>query len=1182
MEPNATSLFKERKRLRELAKYYEAVLPHSSQPPSPYEQLPKLEIEGFTPSVPNLAADTHLTALAQLAACRTGCQRCFISIIDQDAHHVIAEATRSISPFNQHDHSADEGLLIGAQTLPLGYGICPVIFDIFMEKGSSGLEEPVNEANKNFAIIADLKAEGKTKYLPIIRQLPPVLRYCVSVPLRSNSGAVLGSICVVDCHSRTPNPKHVATLQDIARLVLQHMGDERIKGDHRRAERLLSGLAHFVRGQDSMSAWSETTPGQELILAVKSQQARLSLGSLASLPSTSRRQSPNASVSQPTSNYIDHSTTSPSTNASTTPSGTEGGETGNTSVSSSNSGVDPASEPSCADEQAMEGSDATLREAHGTISSTFSRASNLIREAMDLDATTFLEVPHNFRFKNGAGQSQRKDGSDAQSLGHSGPSTSESESLTDCSDVDISRNASGLNIEAGSDKKTLCRRLGFSTRLKSSLIRSTVGKPFMTISVSLLTRLTQRYPEGHIFNFDDLGSISSGDDDVAAAESRQFVLPGKNLASRLNRMFPDARSLIFLPLYDNDKQQLYAGFLGMTTSSTRALQKHESTYVAAFTNSLMCEVMRLEALTTDKAKSDFISSISHELRSPLHGILASSQLLAESKVQPQQIEYVQMIDTCARTLLDIMDHLLDHAKINQFTKQKEQRQQSQPRTKKSQVKSYSLVSSLNMLSVIEDTISSMAASSHQMLQSTGKAKSALTPEEMLTVPIVLDIPPHDIWKFDTEAGSWRRIIMNLVGNSLKYTQQGYITVSFRLKQQSDTKFLAELTIKDTGQGISEEYLKHRLYTPFAQENNLSVGVGLGLSLVNQIVASLHGDMRIFSEGGNGTEVSIKVPLKVSTGVEKQLAGELDDAELQAAMAKQTFAFVGLDAQPLLCEEPTGIPSARMKATSAMKASLSDMLTTWFRSRLVTSDASIVVIEEFYLADHLTELDCAGRSLLIIGLEGRQRSPCTQVHHAAHVHLLAPIGPTKLASAMKMLLRRQKESKPSAQSSPGSSIPTRTSESLRITSKQDISRPSTPCSNEPREAILLVDDNDINLRILVTCVKRLKLGAVDILTAINGKEALEKYIVAVNDGTRVSVVFMDISMPIMDGFQTTRNIRSFEKKKGFTTTHRSKIIALTGLASAEAVTEVEASGFDSYLRKPVDLRTIREVLAAARL
>lgn len=1178
--PDASLLLKQRLRLRELAKYYEAVLPRGHVQHSIQAPFPDIAIEEFRPSPPSLAVDPQLTALAQLAAFRTNCQRSCISIIDHQAQHVIAEATRSISVFDQKLRDADDALLFGAQSLPLGWSLCSGTLGVYSGEPGPYLDDPSNHANKDFVIIADLRSEGKTKNVPAVRYLAPVLRYYVQVPLRSPSGSVLGAICTFDSKPRKPDPHNALALQEVARLVVQHLENSRMKEDHRRAELLLSGLSHFIQGQDSMSAWSEATPGQEAIPSLTSQQARLSVSSLTSLPtSTVDRSSAHGTTAHALTDPTDTSASTAATTARNF-SGSEDDVTKVSSVSSLVDEIDVGFDPFPANEQADTDAAQSLRGNSVDVRHTFSRASNLIREAMDLDATIFLEVPHNDRFKAPKSRHRKAEVSGARSGEKSPVPTSDSGGWSDSSDASPVRD--GSNTEGSFDTQVLCHRLGYATRLKSSLAASIVTKPFLTIPAALLTRLALRYPQGHIFHFDSYGSVSSGDDEeLAILGERSNSSHQKRLSSRLHRMLPDARSLIFLPMYDNDKQQIYAGFIGMSACPTRALQKYESTYVSAFVNSLMCEVMRLEALKTDKAKSDFISSISHELRSPLHGILASSQLLAESNIKPAQMEFIQMVDMCARTLLDTMDHLLDHAKINHFTQQHTQRRekrQSLEGGKGSQPRPYSLVASTNMLPVIEETVASMAASSNQMLQSVEGTRSRSGPDQALTVPVMLDIPPSEYWNFDTEAGSWRRMIMNLVGNSLKYTQQGHVQVSFGLRKQSDSKFFAELNVIDTGQGISEEYLKHRLYTPFSQENNLSVGTGLGLSLVRQIVSSLRGDIRITSEAGSGTKVSIKVPLTVSKDDEVQQRLESCDPDLLAAMSGQTFAFSGFDERPSLSEAPTGISSPHMKTLSAMKNSLFDLLTNWFHSRPVAKSASISIVEESFLESNLKDFDRAGRSLLVIGLEGRRSTVVDQIKQAAYVYLLPPIGPTRMAAALKSLFQAR-----DASSSAISEAFIRPKQHKRSSSSSitelTVPNPHTP---EHKEALLLVDDNDINLRILVTCIGRLKLTNVDLLTASNGKEAVDKYTAATENGVNISVVFMDISMPIMNGFEATRQIRSLEKGKGISKSDSAKIMALTGLASQEALNEVKASGFDSYLRKPVNLRTIREVLAAARI
>jgi len=182
--------------------------------------------------------------------------------------------------------------------------------------------------------------------------------------------------------------------------------------------------------------------------------------------------------------------------------------------------------------------------------------------------------------------------------------------------------------------------------------------------------LLKRYPSGHIFNFDEGGLISSGEDENDFARepdlvSGQSVNSGKRRQGKwvegdlMTRLFPGARSIIFLPLWDSHKARWFSGLFGWTTDTRRGLQPEELTYVAAFGNSIMTEVARLDAVAVDRAKSDFISSISHELWSPLDGILASAELLQELSTGPDQDDLIRMVDICGRTLLDTMNHLFD-------------------------------------------------------------------------------------------------------------------------------------------------------------------------------------------------------------------------------------------------------------------------------------------------------------------------------------------------------------------------------------------------------------------------------------------------------------------------------------------------------------------------------------------
>lgn len=130
-----------------------------------------------------------------------------------------------------------------------------------------------------------------------------------------------------------------------------------------------------------------------------------------------------------------------------------------------------------------------------------------------------------------------------------------------------------------------------------------------------------------------------------------------------------------------------------------------------------------------------------------------------------------------------------------------------------------------------------------------------------TVAVILDIEVEN-YHFTTQPGAFRRVIMNLLGNSLKYTSRGYVKIKLdttdmeNLQPAGSTESIPRacitLTVTDTGKGISSDFIRSKLFTPFAQENSLSSGTGLGLSIVRSIVALLEGEITIKSELGRGT------------------------------------------------------------------------------------------------------------------------------------------------------------------------------------------------------------------------------------------------------------------------------------------------------------------------------------------
>lgn len=138
----------------------------------------------------------------------------------------------------------------------------------------------------------------------------------------------------------------------------------------------------------------------------------------------------------------------------------------------------------------------------------------------------------------------------------------------------------------------------------------------------------------------------------------------------LIRLFPGARSIALLPMWDSHRARWFSGALVWTNTPRRVFTSEtELTYLSAFGNSIMAEVHRLDVEMSEKAKTNLVSSISHELRSPLHGILGTSEILRDTAMNALQHGLVHTIESCGRTLLDTINHLLDFSKINNFRKE---------------------------------------------------------------------------------------------------------------------------------------------------------------------------------------------------------------------------------------------------------------------------------------------------------------------------------------------------------------------------------------------------------------------------------------------------------------------------------------------------------------------------------
>lgn len=242
--------------------------------------------------------------------------------------------------------------------------------------------------------------------------------------------------------------------------------------------------------------------------------------------------------------------------------------------------------------------------------------------------------------------------------------------------------------------ESMCNVLGFSTSTSSSVDSESLNNYKINVPEKLLKTLLRRYQSGKIFNFEDDGSLVLEESDGSEEEElmtqavtkdtsnksfagkepneRNTKRHGRNgQYSRENEgrsiihIIPGARSVAVIPLWDSHKERWFASGIVWTQQPGRTFTRAgEMSYLRAFGTNIMAEVSRINTLISERAKTDVVNSLSHELRSPLHGIVAGAELLHDTQLDAFQKDVLHTIECCGRTLLDVIDHVSACLKIH--------------------------------------------------------------------------------------------------------------------------------------------------------------------------------------------------------------------------------------------------------------------------------------------------------------------------------------------------------------------------------------------------------------------------------------------------------------------------------------------------------------------------------------
>jgi signal transduction histidine kinase len=573
----------------------------------------------------------------------------------------------------------------------------------------------------------------------------------------------------------------------------------------------------------------------------------------------------------------------------------------------------------------------------------FSRAANIIRESIDIDGVVFFDASVG-SFNS---LSQQFTGSDTSEF-----TSSEEDSA--CSDERGDSSSSAQNTP---------HVIAFSTPQASSIDGEVYPPNRRRMSLKALSALLRRYPKGTIFDFDENGkpqpddySDESTPSIVRTTSSHPGLIKRRtlsfigNLGSEVSKCFPGARSVAFVPVWDHIRKRWRAGCFAYTLAKTRFFTNQgDISYLRAFATLAMAEIASLETHLASQAQSDVLGSLSHELRSPLHGIILGVEFLTDTPLSVFQGNLLHILETCGRTLSDTIDHLLYYAKVNNFipsgkTPDSRARGLRKEMNCTLQAGMKNITTPVRVDVLVEEVTESIFAGFNFQRLSIGQlerdhrkshadvhairrndnlqAKEDLGPwrerDGELSTPskyVVIDlaIDPGCSHYYHAISGAIRRIVMNLFGNALKYTTSGSIRVALsqecirRKRPRSNDLCWAKIVVTDTGKGISEDFLVNHLFQEFRQEDSIGPGLGLGLSVVKKIVSSLKGKVSIESQVGFGTTATVLLPLQPmpkSPCLTEPPEPELKDyAEQRRELKGLRICFVGFGA-------PLGLPSSR--------------------------------------------------------------------------------------------------------------------------------------------------------------------------------------------------------------------------------------------------------------------------------
>ncbi len=509
------------------------------------------------------------------------------------------------------------------------------------------------------------------------------------------------------------------------------------------------------------------------------------------------------------------------------------------------------------------------------------------------------------------------------------------------------------------------------------------------------------------------------------------------------------------------------------------------------------------------AKTDFLSKMSHDIRTPMNAIIGMTAIAGTKLHDPDGMEEcLAKVSTASKHLLSLINEVLDMSRIESGALTLDEEE-------------------FNLLNIIDSMVNMLSDAAREKKQK-------------------IEFRAHGVQNTNVRGDARRlqQIFANVISNSIKYTEEGgAISIEITEKpSQQEHVGCYEFMFKDNGIGMSEEFLQH-IFDPFERADDVRTskiqGTGLGMTISRNIVQMMGGDIRIESELGIGTIVTVTVPLKYQVpGVvnRKDLVGRtvlvVDDSPFAGETTNVLLSNLGMRGEWVQSgEEALDYMKEKRRKGEDVFAILLDvnmpgmngMETAKAIRRQEGVEIPIILVSAHEWVDIEVEARMAG----------------------VNAFIRKPFDKTRMLTAFRNFIPRE--------------VVKQAEETLEQIGEADYSD----------KRILVVEDNDLNREI---ATEILSMTGAMIDTAENGKEAVD--MVIASDEGYYDLILMDLQMPVMNGYEATTALRAMEREDA----RKMPIVAMTANAFLEDIQQSKACGMNEHMSKPLDIDQLQRMLA----